>query len=207
MSNKELHESIFLGGFLGGGMSVFQTKNEIDNYNNQLNGRSAYNADSFFDKLIGRQNKKEQAGLKGLFSENYINNFNSISDIAQKENGQILTHPDGRIVIDETKLADLAESKANIIDAHIKYDLAVATGDKIAQDALAEVLTFNYLQPFLQQEGGYEVFKDHIPQLEEAWASQYEQINGVKPSEDAIKNFSTSLKSKAEDFNNSFSCF
>ena len=201
MSNKELHESIFLGGFLGGGMSIFQTKNEIDNYNNQLNGRSAYNADSFFDKLIGRQNKKEQQGLKGLFTENYINNFNSITDIAQKENGKIVTHADGRIVVDETKLADLAESKANIIDAHIKYDIAVATGDKIAQDALAEVLTFNYLHPFLQQEGGYEVFKEHVPQLEEAWANQYEQVNGVRPSEEAIKNFGTSLKNKAEDFN------
>lgn len=203
MSNDELHESIFLGGVLGGGMSIFQTKNEIDNYNRQLNGTSAYNADGFFDKLLGRKNRNEQKGLKGLFSDNYINNFNSISDIIQKNpDGSFLTSPDGRVVIDETKLAELAESKANIIDAHIKYDLAIATGDKVAQDALAEVLTFNYLQPFLQQEGGYEVFKDHIPQLEEAWANQYEQINGVRPTKENVKKFGESLKEKAEDFNN-----
>lgn len=203
MSNDELHESIFLGGVLGGGMSIFQTKNEIDNYNRQLNGTSAYNADGFFDKLLGRKDRNEQKGLKGLFSDNYINNFNSISDIIQKNpDGSFLTSPDGRVVIDETKLAELAESKANIIDAHIKYDLAIATGDKVAQDALAEVLTFNYLQPFLQQEGGYEVFKDHIPQLEEAWANQYEQINGVRPTKENVKKFGESLKEKAEDFNN-----
>lgn len=202
MSNKELHESIFLGGVLGGGMSVFQTKNEIQNYNRQLNGTSAYNASGFFDKLLGRRDRKAQQGLKGLFSENYINNFQSITDIAEKDADGKPLFKDGKIVVDEQKLAELAESKANVIDAHIKYDMAVATGDKVRQDALSDVLTFNYLQPFLNQEGGYQVFKEHVPQLEEAWANQYKEVTGREATAEQRKEFSTSLQSKAEEFNN-----
>lgn len=201
LSNKELHESIFLGGVLGGGMSVFQTANEIKNYNRQLNGTPAYNSKGFFNKLLGRRDRKEQQGLKGLFSENYINNFNSILDIAKKdENGKPI-FKDGKVVVDEVKYAELAEQQANLIDANIKYDVAVAEGDKFTQDSLSDILTFNYLKPFLQQEGGYEVFKEHIPQLEESWAQRYSQTVGKEATPEQRKQFTENLTKKSEEFN------
>ena len=205
LDNKELHESIFLGGILGGGMSVFQTNSDIRNYNRQLLGTSARTRDSFFDKLIGRKSTKEQKGFAGLFSDNYINNFGSVLDIAQKDAEGKPIFKDGKVVVDETKFTELAESKANLIDAHIKYDMAVAENDKIAQDALGDVLTFNYLQPFLQQEGGYQTFKEHIPQLEQAWADQYQQVTGKEATEEQRKQFTSQLSNKAEDFNKLYS--
>jgi len=201
LNNQELQESIFLGGILGGGMSVVETRGEIQNYNNALFGNSAYTPSSFWGKLLGRKEKKEQPGLIGLFKDNYINNFQSILDVAKKDNTGKPLFKDGKVIVDEDKYAALAEEKANLLDAHIKYDIATATNNKVAQDALGDILTFNYLQPFLQQEGGFEVFKEHLPQVTEAWAKQYEQTTGVAATDEQKNNFKSQLETKAEEFN------
>ena len=202
MDNKELHESIFLGGVLGGGMSAIETKNDIQNYNNQLFGSAAYTPSGFWAKFLGRKEKKEQKGMIGLFKDNYVNNFNSILDVAQKDASGKPIFKDGKVVVDEEKYAALAEEKANLIDAHIKYDIAVATNNKMEQDAIGDILTFNYLQPFLNQEGGYQVFKEHVPQVVDSWAKQYEQTTGVAATTEQKNQFKEQLETKAEEFNN-----
>jgi hypothetical protein len=202
MDNKELHESIFLGGVLGGGMSVLETKNNIQSYNNQLFGSSAYSPSGFWAKFLGKKERKEQKGLVGLFKDNYVNNFNSILDVAQKDASGKPIFKDGKVIVDEEKYAALAEEKANLIDAHIKYDIAVATNNKMEQDTIGDILTYNYLQPFLNQEGGYQTFKEHVPQVVDSWAKQYEQTTGVEATTEQKNQFKEQLETKAEEFNN-----
>jgi len=198
-TNVELQEAVFLGGVLGGGMSVIQTVNDLKNYNRQMFGTEEYKAKNWFEKLLGKDTMK-QPGLKNIISEGFVNSYKTLEDYAQKDkDGNIIRDSKGRMKMDEPAFAKLAEDKARIVDLHQKYDIAVIEGDTFAQNLYGNQIAYNAMHPFLEQDGGLEAYKKYTnDQLVNAWAEQYKVVSGKEATDSQKKEYATKLIETAE---------
>lgn len=171
--NGELHESIFLGGLLGGGMSLYQTAQENKSLKEALYGSPEKTKDNSL--LVKYGLASAQPAQKGLFSilkEDHIKRFNSYKDL--------LT--DGKL--DEQKLADAQLDNVQEIITQYKYDAAVASGNLVEQEVYGQFLAANAARNFLQQEGGQELFETYVDnQVKPAWTSRFQETFGRQPSQ------------------------
>ncbi len=199
-NNKEMQESVFLGGMLGGGMSAVKTYNEVKNFNDQMFGTDDYTPTGI--AKLYRSSTVKTPGIANILNNNFLSNYKTLADVAQKDAAGNIIYKDGKIVVDEEKLLQLSEDKAALLDANYKYDLAVATGNDYQKESLGNQLSMNYFMPFLQQEGGYEVLQQHInEQLVESWAQRYNQSTGKEATDKQKTDYKQELLTKAEKLN------
>jgi len=166
-NNKDLHESIALGGLLGAGASVFMSRNEARNNEERNYGFRSGKYDNILNKIGLRQVRKDQRGLSDLLSQNWINNYKSYNDL--------LT--DGKL--DPTKLAALPQEQQALSNLHFLYDSAVEMGDKQTQEVVGQYLSANYAQAFLGQTGGKEIFRQHVEnQVVPEWSKRFAEVKG-----------------------------
>lgn len=183
-NNTELHESIFLGGLLGGGASIFGTIQENNALRKALSGGEARTKDnSFWAKYGILPETKAQKGFNKIVSENHIAQFRSYKDLLEEQ-------PDGSFKLNDQKLADANLEQADILRTNILYDLAVARGDKLGQQIYGQFLAANYTNGFVGQEGGKELFKDHVEQqVIPAWKNRYLETFGVEATEKQVREY------------------
>jgi hypothetical protein len=169
-NNTELHESIFLGGLLGGGASIIGTIQENQALKGALHGSEARTKDnSIFAKYGLLPETKAQKGLGKILQEAHINQFRSYKDV-------MTTDENGKFVVDDQKLVDANLEKAEEFKMNILYDLAVAQGDKLSQEVFGQALAANYVRSFTGQEGGKELFQDHAKnQVLPAWQKRFQE--------------------------------
>ena len=185
-NNKELHESIALGGLLGGGASIFQSINEGRNNEEAIYGSKQGKFDNILNKIGLRQVRKDQRGLSNLLSENWIQNFRSYNDLMT----------DGKL--DETKLAQLPQEQQNLANLHFLYDSAVELGRKDIQESVGQFLSANYAQPFLGQTGGKEIFRQHVEnQVVPEWVKRFQEVNNREVTSVEINEYKQRFLSSA----------
>jgi len=177
-NNKELHESIALGGLLGGGSSIFQSINEARNNEEAIYGSRSGKYDNILNKIGLRQVRKDQRGLSNLLSQNWINNYRSYNDLLT--NGKL----------DPDKLASLPQEQQNLTNLHFLYDAAVTEGDDLVKDVVGQFLSANYAQAFLGQTGGKEIFRQHVEnQVVPEWSKRFKEISGRDASSVEINEY------------------
>ena len=186
--NKELHESIFLGGFLGGKASLVQTVNENKALKRALYGTPEITKDNIWVKLGLSRATPAQKGFSQLLSENHIKQFRSFND---------LLNQDG--TLDEKKLADAQLDNVQEIVTQFKYDSAVASGNQVEQELYGQFLAANAAQTFLGQEGGKEIFNQYVDkQVTQAWASRFEETFKRQPTQQEQSKFQEQYKKSGE---------
>ena len=201
MNDPEMQESVVLGGILGGGASLIGLSNEISQRNDMLFGRKD-NYPSFIAKILNRKEKTEAPGLIKLLDDNFVNSFRTIHDIAEKDKDGKPVFENGKLKIDEAKLKEMVEQKQNTVLLNQLHNFAILEGNKAEEDMYGDQLTFNYFSPFLQQEGGYEVLKQHIDsQLVELMAKKVEDATGKPPTEHDKEGIKVKLNKRADEFN------
>jgi hypothetical protein len=233
--NKEaidFGKSVFLGGLLGGGMSMIGGVSDIKNENRALFGTSDYTPNKF-SKFLGYKERKAQKGLIEVFTDSYKQSIKSAKELFNvdeagnfiglkegvldrlKENAgdemltayyhDILTEVGG----DVKKANELFQEK---MKKHSDGKLSFEALTKWMSDAYQglsnkEVLErakldgdLKYFLPFLQQEGGFEVLKEHIDSIIEGHALRYKENTGVDMTEEQKGNFKKELTDRADMF-------
>lgn len=199
-NNKEMQESVFLGGMLGGGMSAIKTHNEVKNFNDQMFGTEDYTPTGM--AKLYRSSTVKTPGIANILNNNFLSNYKTLADVAKKDAAGNILYENDKMVVDEEKLLQLSEDKAALLDANYKYDLAVATGNGYQKESLGNQLSMNYFMPFLQQEGGYEVLQQHInEQLVDSWAARYNQSTGKEATDKQKTEYKQELLDKADKLN------
>lgn len=189
--NTELHEAMFLGSVLGGGMGIVGQIKENNNLDRYLNGFSKANeSNAWYNKLLRKsglkQSPEDSQGLIGLLEDNYIKNFKSDLSAVQT-NG----------VLDSNKMYALWEQGKTEEFIQARYDAAVASGDKVATEKNGLLLAQHYVQPFLGQKGMDEIFQQHVEnELTPVWEQRFQQSYGRPATEQEVKQFQ-------KDFTNS----
>jgi len=184
-NNKELHESMFLGGFLGGGMGLIGSIKENNDLKRQLNGYDVATTNitpvqRIAQKLGFKRETKDQKGLKTLIQDSWLKNFKT--DLSS------LKKPDG--TIDNQKVAEAFESGNKELALHTLYDAAIAAGDTLAATKFSTFLAQHYVQPFLGQAGMDKVFQSHVEnQVAPAWAERFEANNGRPATTEEVNQF------------------
>ena len=126
-NNSELHESIFLGGLLGGGASIVSTVRENRDLKKALLGGKGRSSDNFWVKYGVLPETKAQKGLLNIIKENHISQFRSYKDFIE-DDGQ------GNKILNEKKLVDANLEKLDNLRTDALYDLAVQSGNKLEQE-------------------------------------------------------------------------
>lgn len=192
-NNTELHESIFLGGLLGGGASIFGTIQENNALKKAISGGEARTKDnSFWSKYGILPETNAQKGFAKIVAENHIAQFRTYKDLLEETD-------DGRLVLNEQKLADANLEQADILRTNILYDLAVAQGNKLGQEIFGQFLAANYVNGFLGQEGGKELFKDHVEkQVLPAWQKRFLDTFGTEATDKQSRDYADKFYKSGE---------
>lgn len=206
LTNPEMQESIALGGLLGGGMSLIGTVSNTKNYNRQLFGSEEYSPKGILQRMFTNA-RKATPGLIKTFTENYISLTKSMADVYERnEDGTIKTNEEGKPIVNEEQYAKLLDDKKTLLEANQKYDIALAKGDFVEAEQLGNALMFNYVLPFIQQEGGYELLKDHINnQVVPAWAERFQKNTGREATAEEVKDYQEKFLEKAKNINDVYS--
>lgn len=191
-NNTELHESIFLGGLLGGGASIIGTVQENNALKAALTGSKGRTADNFWVKYGILPQTNSQKGLINLVNENHIKQFRSYKDFLDSDGK-------GSFTLNEQKLADAQLEQVDNLRTNILYDIAVAEGDKLGQEIYGQYLAANYAQSFLGQEGGLEIFNQHVQdQVLPAWRKRFEDSFGRPATSKEESDYTASFKQSGE---------
>ncbi len=182
--NTELHESIFLGSVLGGGVGLIGQMKENANLRSFLNGYNRANeSNSLVNKFLQRtgfkQSKQDSEGLIKALENNFIKNFKTDLSYLQT---------DGKI--DSKKLEEAWRQQKKEEFAHAQYDAAVVRGDEVEAAKWNSIITQNYVQPFLGQQDAENVFEKHVKtDLTELWKSRYQQNYNTAPTQEQVDSF------------------
>jgi len=196
LSNTDMQKSIFLGGLLGGGMSMVGYARQEAAEKRLLEGTSA-KSPSPFAKFFGAQERKETPGLKQLLERNMNAYHTNLSDLAKKDkDNNPELNPDGTYVWDEDKIKELAEDK--LLDYAEKEKLVsfAKSGNIEGFKYIKDKLDYRYMSLFIQQEGGINTLLKHIDEMSEL-EKEYFAKEGVEFDLDTIKR---DLKEKALRF-------
>lgn len=182
--NTELHESMVLGAVLGSGMGVVSQIKDINNMDQFLNGYNKANeSQGWFNKFLIKsgikQNRDDSTGIIKLLEDNFIKNFKSDLTGLQT-NGNL----------DFDKMAEAWASGKKEEYAHLMFDTAVATGDKVNQQKWGAIIAQHYTQPFLGQPGMESVFEDHVKNdLTEHWKDRFQKQFLREANPEEVRNF------------------
>ena len=192
-NNTELQESIFLGGLLGGGASIIGTIQENQALKGALHGSEARTKDnSIFAKYGLLPETKAQKGLGKILQENHIKQFRSYKDLLE-------TTPEGKLKLNDQKLVDANLEQSDVFRANILYDLSLAQGNKLGQEIFGQFLAANYVQGFIGQEGGKELFQTHVKdQVLPAWQKRFQETFDREATDKESQEYLNQFKSSGE---------
>lgn len=192
-NNSELHESIFLGGLLGGGASVVGTVQENKALKSALFGSAGRSSDNFWVKYGILPETKAQKGLSSIIEENHIRQFRSYKDLMT--NGEI----------DDKKLVDSQLEQLDELVTDAKYDIAVVQNDELSKEIYGQFLASNYMSGFLGQEGSKELFREHVKnQVVPAWQKRFEDTHGRTPTAQETSQYEQSFVLSGERVLNAY---
>jgi len=186
-NNSELHESMFLGAVLGGGMGLISQYKDNKNLERQLNGYTNPVVQTPLQKIATKLGfkslKPEVKGFANMIQDNWISNFKSNYNSLLK---------DGKL--DESKVLEAINNNQKEQVLHALYDVAVQSGNKEEATRLGNYIAHNYVQPFLGQPGMERIFEDHVRnQVSEEWANRFEQYANRPATQEEIKEFEDSF--------------
>lgn len=171
ISSTDGQKAMFLGAFLGGGMSAYHgAKEDI-------------------------QNRKESGTLLAMAKEG-VNHYNAITerDIYKRdENGQVMYHPNNKPILDEAKVLETARDLDHIDADGKEFEQAVAEGNDSKVKYLKDKAVNNLISPFITKgEVGLQALKQHLDETSKATDIQ----ENNEPSQ--IKEFTNSIMEKAK---------
>lgn len=184
LSDIDMQKSIFLGSVLGGVMGGIGTLR-----NKRLE-----------DKILFGDTKKKTTGLANLLEQNFVKRFETVGDITVKNaDGTLRYDSDGNPVLDINKARAWAKDIIN--DEKNKKLLDIYREAGLDEDIeLAKMIhDFNYMLPFLQQEGGMGLLELHIDQLSKKQAEFLKNELGIDSRD--VESVKKELKEKAQQFN------
>jgi len=155
LDNTDLQKSIFLGGFLGGGMSVVGEINEAKRTKETLVGSEDIKRNKF-QKALGLSDRKGSIGVYQSLKEGLIERNNSILNSLEKDDK-------GKPILNNEKVKELFNNLNGKLTLTQMMDVAALMGDKEQYDTLKNVSDLNYFLPFFQQgEAGLALLQEHI---------------------------------------------
>lgn len=184
LGDTDFQKSVFLGSLLGGVMGGVGGVNQKKLEDAMLFGSAAADP-SKIGKAFGRVAKPETKGLVSLLQDNFVQRYKSINDLAKKdENGElVINEATGKPVVDISKVMRFG---SDVINKQFNEELTQAASDVGIEDAFEMskmVSDFNYMLPFIQQEGGMEILEAHINTLAQKDAEYLKETLGVEPKE------------------------
>lgn len=177
MSDIDMQKSIFLGAVLGGGMGAVAG----------IRGKNLENKILFGDKS-GR------TGLANLLQKNFVDRFKSLNEMLDDETPYI----NGKPNIDPAKAGAWANTILNDEKNRTLRQMYEEAGMTDHLELARMIDDFNYMLPFIQQEGGMELLKMHIDQLSNKQADYLKNTLGIADA--TVANTKKELLDKAEVF-------
>lgn len=153
--STDFWKSVVLGGILGGGMS------SVGAIRNQ------------------RTEEKLANEYHSLLKANYINRYTTLKDFAEVKDGKALIDKDGNYVIDNEKLAKATKDQLSEAQTAKFMDVLKANGEEEAFEYFKNILDSRYIYPYLQVEGGLELFKQHAEYLSKKESEQDSETAGI----------------------------
>jgi len=204
LSDTDMQKSIFLGAMLGGVMGSvggYRSAKREDEYLFGSEGKEF----SKFRKFLGAKDTEPTKGVIDVFKNNFVKRYQSVNDLYKTKtvNGKEELELDekGNPVIDTEKITKYGSQLIN--DAVLKEKLkdAADRGDKEGYEYLKSIMDFQYIVPFVTEEGGYELLKQHINNLAEKDLQELAQ-SGMYDAELTNDEVKQDLLKKAAKINN-----
>lgn len=171
--STDFWKSVVLGGLLGGGMS---TVGAIRNQKSE-------------EELSNEYHK--------LLKANYINRYTTLKDFAVIKDGKPVIDENGELVIDKEKLSKATKDQLNEMQMTRFMDLLKTAGQEESFEYYKNILDSRYIYPFLQVEGGIDLFKKHAEYLSNKEAAQDAEATGIDSG--LAENIKNNLITKAEN--------
>ena len=169
ISDTEMQKSIFLGAFMGTTMGIIGGKRDVKQEERLLKGQTAKEP-SVFGRFLGQQARKESVGLHELLRRNYINRTRTMADLAKTDaDGKPIVNKDtGKYILDPQKVKEAGVGAVESMVERKQLQEFSINNDEENFRATKSKMDFEYMLPFLSQEGGLEILKTHIENLAEA---------------------------------------
>lgn len=199
LSDVEMQKNILLGAVMGGGMAAIGASREVRGQERLIKGTTAAKRSSL-GKFIGLQDRAASPGLHELFKRNYVSRFRTLKDMAKVDSdGKPIIKSDGTYDIDPQKMQEYLASNMQSEIYRSRMAEFARLGDEEAFEWVKDQLDFKYMMPYLQQEGGLEVLKNHVINfLAEKDAEHLEAEYGIKP--ESVEEMKQTLLEKADRY-------
>lgn len=199
MDENEFQESVFLGGILGSPMGLIGKVNENKYTKEFLYGKDAKTPNAV-QRFLGKKAQKSSEGVLKILKDNYIQNFDNASDIYQKDaNGNLILDENNKPKIDNAKRAEVLMDFIKKDALNLKMMQAKLIGREDLYSIYKDVSLFNFMRPYMNIEGGREVFNQHVEEIAKREQKNLEALYGDNRSVAEIK---TELQSKFVEFQN-----
>jgi len=198
ITETEMQKNIFLGAVLGGGMTTISSVRDLQQEEQMLKGTTAKTRKGIA-KFIGMQDRKESAGLHSLLQNNYLNRYRTFMDLVERDEAGNPVEEDGRYKLDPLKVKEAGSHAMREVQRKAERAAAAHLGEREMYEYLKQQDDFDYMLPFLQQPGGYELLKQHINHMAEKDAAAFKEETGIDPGD--INDIKADLLTKAETYN------
>lgn len=202
LKDVEMQKNILLGAVLGGGMTTVAGIREVRGEERLLKGQPERKTTAW-QRFIGMKDRPEAPGLHTLLQRNLTTRYQVLQDIAERDaNGDIVYETiNGRkqMKLDPKKAKEfLASNLHTEIQKQMLREFA-ESGEKEGFELIKTFFDFNYMYPFLQQQGGQELLKHHINALAKMDAEKLKETIGEIESTE-VEEIRQGLLGKAERF-------
>lgn len=206
MDDVEFQESVFLGGVLGAPMSMYGKAQENKNIREYIYGSPA-TTPSTIQRFFGKREQSAKKGLVTLLQENYATAYVDMTNIWKTdENGKQILDAKGKPQVDTAKRAAILETIAKKDTINSQLVAALEKGDTITHKLLTDITKLNFMTPYLDIEGGQEIFKAHLQKIAEAEVRQAKALENTDLNLETVKSQMmqqfNEFKTMHDNFNN-----
>jgi hypothetical protein len=206
MDDVEFQESVFLGGVLGSPMSMYGKAQENKNMREYIYGSPA-TTPSTIQRFFGKREQSAKKGLVTLLQENYATAYVDMNNIWKTdENGKQILDAKGKPQVDTAKRAAILETIAKKDTINSQLVAALEKGDTITHKLLTDITKLNFMTPYLDIEGGQEIFKAHLQKVAEAEVRQAKALENTDLNLETVKSEMmqqfNEFKTMHDNFNN-----
>lgn len=203
LSDTDMQKSIFLGAMLGGVMGSIGGYRSAKKEDEYLFG-SEDKEFSKFRKIIGAKDREGKKGVIDVFKNNFVKRYQSVNDLYKTKivdgREELELDENNNPIIDSEKITKYGTELIN--DAVLKEQLKdfAERGDKEGYEYLKSILDFQYMVPFVTEDGGYELLQQHINNLAEKDLQELSE-SGMYEAELTNKEVKQDLLEKAKKVN------
>lgn len=198
ISETEMQKNIFLGAVLGGGMTTISSIRDLQQEEQLLKGTTAKTRKGIA-KFIGLQDRRETPGLHSLLQNNYLTRYRTFMDLVERDSNGEPVVEDGQYKLDPVKVKEAGSSAVRDVQRKQTMALFAQMGMREGYEYLKQQSDFDYMLPYLQQPGGFELLKQHINHMAERDAASFEEETGIAPGD--MNDIKADLLQKAETYN------